>query len=430
MLEIKFPLPFQEALAKALSRNIVPPAEYYSPDYTAGMRSRAFSIAKLAQLDVIKQVLDFMNTKMLEEGGTYQQFKKAAAEMGWNLPFWRLELIMRNHMQNAYQAGHWQRYIRNKRVRPYLMYDAVNDNRTRPAHRALDGMIKEVDDPIWSTYAPPLGHNCRCSLRALTEEQAKARGGLTIGIPSGGGPDPGWGSHPLYERNTQLEQLTQQKLAQLPPKMSKVKKAKPPVKQVVPFDPFVVGGTASAVFVKYIKNLHSMLPSSITGLVAKMNGKVVITNTLVDAAPDLANEQPRGWRKGSTWKNVEGCYRPDQKEAIVAERHMSNTLNAWVKNRRIAQTFYHEYGHMLDDAMVRVSNEPTFLAAYKADVAAMGSAASTLGVDYFLQPGMAGPQEAFAELFASLFDNDSGYDYRVAKHFPQARAALSALLPG
>jgi uncharacterized protein with gpF-like domain len=30
------------------------------------------------------------------------------------------------------------------------MYDAINDGRTRPAHRTMDNHIAPIDDPIWA----------------------------------------------------------------------------------------------------------------------------------------------------------------------------------------------------------------------------------------------------------------------------------------
>jgi hypothetical protein len=73
------------------------------------------------------------------------------------------------------------------------MYDAINDSRTRPTHRALDNVIRHIDDPFWDTYYPPNGFRCRCSTISLTENQATSRGGVKPppedGFPE---PDKGW----------------------------------------------------------------------------------------------------------------------------------------------------------------------------------------------------------------------------------------------
>lgn len=55
----------------------------------------------------------------------------------------------------------------DKEVFPLLQWDAVNDQRTRPEHRRLDGTTRPADDSFWKSYWPPAGHNCRCSIRQL-----------------------------------------------------------------------------------------------------------------------------------------------------------------------------------------------------------------------------------------------------------------------
>jgi ribosomal protein L25 (general stress protein Ctc) len=99
-------------------------------------------------------------------------------------------------VQTAYQAGHWRDFEENAKHRPYLMYDAINDSRVRPAHLALDGVIRPVGDAYWRTHSPQLGHRCRCTLRSLSRPEAMRRGGATQNPPAEGGADAGWGSDP------------------------------------------------------------------------------------------------------------------------------------------------------------------------------------------------------------------------------------------
>lgn len=49
---------------------------------------------------------------------------------------------------------------------PYWERLAVMDDRTRPVHRALHGVIKPADDPFWDEHYPPDGFNCRCTVIA------------------------------------------------------------------------------------------------------------------------------------------------------------------------------------------------------------------------------------------------------------------------
>ena len=238
MLAITNPMPFADALKIAAARGVVLPDEYYSSAYTDIMRRNAFTISDMARIDQIQAVVDFLNKDVLAKGGTFYEFKKEAARKSWALPAYRLETVMRNHMQNAYQAGHWKSFRAHKERRPFLMYDSINDSRTRPSHRALDGVIKAVDDPFWATHSPPLGHNCRCSLRSLTREQTVARNGPTQGVPAEGNPDPGWGVHPLDGRESVLAREIDKKITRLPdPIKRKVRRARTKREIVEPIVP-------------------------------------------------------------------------------------------------------------------------------------------------------------------------------------------------
>lgn len=87
-----------------------------------------------------------------------------------------LNTTYRVNMQTAYSAARYQRMRDNVDNRPYWQYSAVGDERTRPAHLALNGKIYRYDDPFWVTFYPPNGFNCRCSVIALGERDLQRRG--------------------------------------------------------------------------------------------------------------------------------------------------------------------------------------------------------------------------------------------------------------
>lgn len=183
--------PFVEALEYARRRGIVTPDIYYGI-LQGQARSRAWSVAGVAALDQLRAVFDSLNGA-LESGETFASWKRRvrAGEIGLDLPDHRLETIFRTNVQAAYSRGRAEQQSRGIRRRPFFMYDAVNDSRTRPAHMAMDGFIARYDDPIWRRWRPPAGYNCRCTVIALTEQQAIDRGYGKQRRPDAE-PDPGF----------------------------------------------------------------------------------------------------------------------------------------------------------------------------------------------------------------------------------------------
>ena len=185
---------FQEAMDYAARRKVVLPEDYYGK-LIGLQRSQAVSIAGLAALEQIRFVVDKL-ADALEKGGTFKSFQEAvrAGGLDVNLPAHRLENIFRTNIQAAYSRGRWEQQMRARGSRPYLMYDAINDSRTRPAHHAMDNIIRKWDDPFWATNYPTNGYRCRCTVISLTEAQAKKRGGVTDPLPDPDTtkPDPGW----------------------------------------------------------------------------------------------------------------------------------------------------------------------------------------------------------------------------------------------
>ncbi len=202
-VSIGFNVPFNEAIAQAVKRGVVLPDIYYG-QLQGLARQQAFSIAGITSLDTLQAVKESLD-KVIAEGGTFGAWKKHMLESGTlNLPKHRLDNIYRTNLQGSYMAARWDRILLTQATRPYIMYDALNDSRVRPAHLALDGIIRRVDDPFWTTHSPPNGYRCRCSIRSLSEHQARARSGPGKGLNNpalledgtAALPDKGWDYNP------------------------------------------------------------------------------------------------------------------------------------------------------------------------------------------------------------------------------------------
>ncbi|NHM25452.1 minor capsid protein [Desulfofundulus sp. TPOSR] len=177
------PLAFEEAVEFFRDKVVLPPGDFEK--LWGEYRSLAFSVAGIAALDVLKDIYEAL-LRAIEEGLTQQDFARQVNEIlesrGWQgLTPYRLDNIFRTNIQTAYMVGHYRRMTDPDIVerRPYWMYNAVNDRRTRPTHRALDGKVYRYDHPFWDTWYPPNGYRCRCGVISLSEEQVRRRG-LTV----------------------------------------------------------------------------------------------------------------------------------------------------------------------------------------------------------------------------------------------------------
>ncbi len=209
-----FRVPFIEAIAYALNRDVALPDDYYE-QMTPIQRQQAVSIAGLAQTEQIKHVMSLVNEQLVD-GGTFADFQRAVkdGDIDINLPKHRLDNIFRTNIQGAYGRGRWYKQQANKIERPYLMRDGINDSRQRPAHKILDGIIRPIDDPFWDTHYPPDDFRCRCIARSLTKEQAEAKGITTDASLPDINPQNGFGGTPAQYTN-RMNKLVNEKIAEL-----------------------------------------------------------------------------------------------------------------------------------------------------------------------------------------------------------------------
>lgn len=74
--------------------------------------------------------------------------------------------VERNHaIATSQMAAKWVEYQNNADILPNLRYKTVGDDRVRQAHRALDNIVRPIDDAFWNTYYPPNDWGCRCDVQ-------------------------------------------------------------------------------------------------------------------------------------------------------------------------------------------------------------------------------------------------------------------------
>jgi SPP1 gp7 family putative phage head morphogenesis protein len=159
--------------------------------------AKAFTVAKAMRLDILEDIRREVDGA-IRNGTTFETFKGSLKPTLQAKGWWgradmedpvtgitrnvqlgsdrRLKTIFDTNLRTSYAAGQWERIERVKAQRPFLRYVAVQDERTRPQHRAWHGTIRQVDDPWWNTHYPPNGWNCRCSVQQLSQRDMDRRG--------------------------------------------------------------------------------------------------------------------------------------------------------------------------------------------------------------------------------------------------------------
>ena len=153
------------------------------------------------------------------------------------------------------------------------------------------------------------------------------------------------------------------------------------------------------------------LPPSVLEELSERGWRIELVPSLGQALPELADEAPRGWPSGWTWKEVDAAHLPSERRLIVAAYRRTRTGER-VRATRTAQVIRHELGHAWDVAGAGQrlrSSEESFRAAYELDRKTM-SATERDRLGYFLQAGTKGRQEAFAEAFALVHGGGSAVE--------------------
>jgi DNA-binding protein Fis len=172
-------LPFEEAFAFMKSRVPFTKTEWNALE--PKLRFRAFTVARLAQLDYIdtaRQVL----TKALETGkGTAETYKQWQAiqtlvqddAMRLRPGYW--ENVFRTNTQTAYVAGKLMQFQNNPPPAWRLLI--IDDSRTSDICRGLiregkNDLVMASDHPFWKTFGfPPYHYQCRTGIQAVYQSQ-------------------------------------------------------------------------------------------------------------------------------------------------------------------------------------------------------------------------------------------------------------------
>lgn len=166
--------------AIAFWRDKVPMSAKEYAALEAEAQARAFFVSGLAKGDLLALFHESLG-RAIAEGKSFAAWKKEIGpeleKKGWtgNNPH-RLETIFRNNVQSAHMAGRYRQQMKTVALRPYWQMNALMDQKTRPNHAALHGVVYPANHEFWDTYYPPNDHRCRCGVISLSERQVEKEG--------------------------------------------------------------------------------------------------------------------------------------------------------------------------------------------------------------------------------------------------------------
>lgn len=190
-----FDVPFKEAIDRFHAKGLK--QSFAWQDVLRDEHKASFTVAKMMDVDMLADVKASLDDA-IANGVVFKDWADQMIPMLQQKGWWgrkaildpisgqtivaqlgsssRLQTIFRTNMQSAYAAGHWDQIEEQAEDAPYLMYDAIDDYRTRAEHKAWDGKVLPVTDKFWKTHSPPCGWNCRCTVIQLDESDLEQLG--------------------------------------------------------------------------------------------------------------------------------------------------------------------------------------------------------------------------------------------------------------
>lgn len=191
-------LPNLEAIASFNGKALLTSQDY--AHFKAYEHALAFTVAKIADQDMLTEVHKAVKSA-IDNGTSFHDFKKRLKPYlmarGWLAPAFkndnvdddketfkdyqkhlghRLRTIYHTNKHTAYASGQWERIQRTKAFLPFLQYMPSTSVNKRDEHKQFYGIIRPVDDEIWTKIFAPNGFGCKCWIKQLTKSKAEKLG--------------------------------------------------------------------------------------------------------------------------------------------------------------------------------------------------------------------------------------------------------------
>ncbi|WP_448761903.1 phage head morphogenesis protein [Acinetobacter tandoii] len=189
-MQAVFGQPPRKAIEYLQQKQVMPSEDWWRVQGNA--HNQAFVVAHMTRLDLLEDVrqslLDAQKNgwdlkrwseeiepKMKQRGwwGKQETFVEGGQrEVQLGSPY-RLKTIYQTNMAQAYEAGRQSVMWDDNPLFPFVRYSAILDNHTRPAHRALHGVVMRKSDPAWQYISPKNGYKCRCTFYEMMDIDVK-----------------------------------------------------------------------------------------------------------------------------------------------------------------------------------------------------------------------------------------------------------------
>lgn len=136
------------------------------------LRFRAFTLARLTQVDYIEAARGRLITAMEKGEGvaeTWKDMQAVATEEGTQLNPGYWETVYRTNIQTAYNAG--KRFEFNKNPPEAIALLVIEDGRTSTVCKPLVGLVLPGNHQFWKTNWPPFHYNCRTTVRRVLKHE-------------------------------------------------------------------------------------------------------------------------------------------------------------------------------------------------------------------------------------------------------------------
>ncbi|HUT12921.1 MAG TPA: phage minor head protein [Thermoguttaceae bacterium] len=181
MPELFAKLPFLQAIEALADRLAIPKVVFMELD--AANRSRAFTMARIADLNVLQSVHDEL-TIAINDGETFAQFKQRLKDVqertGWTgTNPWHYRQVYDMNLGMAYSAGRFQQGTESG-LKVVRILPSISKEK-RPDHAMLAGQLFRFEP---GTMLPPWDFGCQCGWEWVFPEELEAMGTRPEDLPA------------------------------------------------------------------------------------------------------------------------------------------------------------------------------------------------------------------------------------------------------